>query len=119
MEKEKEKHQKHGIPFSENNLLFTSNTCTSLRNDHLTNRWKKYQDRAGIDSINFHGLRHTFCTLLAEQGVQIKTAAVLMGHSDINTTARIYTHVDTEQKKKAISKLDDLVNYSIQNSVVK
>ncbi len=109
IEKEKKKHERQGVHFSENNLLFTSNTCTSLRNDHLTGRWKKYQESVGIDAINFHGLRHTFCTLLAEQGVQIKTAAVLMGHSDINTTAKIYTHVDTEQKKKAIGKLDDLM----------
>lgn len=37
--------------------------------------------------------RHTFCTDLATKGVDIRTAQYLMGHSDIQMTANIYTHV--------------------------
>mgnify|MGYP001230997224 CR=1 FL=1 len=40
-------------------------------------------------------LRHTFCTNLQKQGVDIRTAQYLMGHSDIKMTANIYTHADT------------------------
>ncbi|SHI87416.1 Phage integrase family protein [Dethiosulfatibacter aminovorans DSM 17477] len=103
---EKLKHLKQGLPFSNDNLLFTSNTCTALRADRLTSRWRDYQDKVNISGTNFHALRHTFCTLLAEEGVPIKTASVLMGHTDINTTAKIYTHVDQDQKQKAIDKLN-------------
>lgn len=109
IQNEKLKHSKRDINFTENNLLFTSNTCSALRGDRLTSRWKKYQEDANIFETTFHALRHTFCTLLAEQGVPMKTASVLMGHSDINTTAKIYTHVDQEQKQKAIDKLDPLI----------
>lgn len=38
-------------------------------------------------------LRHTYCTHLAEKGIDLKTAQYLMGHSDIKVTAEIYTHV--------------------------
>jgi integrase len=107
--REKLKHLKIGLPFSRKNLLFTSNTCTALRSDRLTSRWRDYQSSVDIEETNFHALRHTFCTLLAEEGVPIKTASVLMGHTDINTTAKIYTHVDNEQKQKAIDKLDLLI----------
>lgn len=41
-------------------------------------------------------LRHTFCTDLQKKGVDIRTAQYLMGHSDIKTTANIYTHADDE-----------------------
>lgn len=109
IQKEKLKHLKFGIPFTKEKLLFTSNTCTALRSDRLTSRWRTYQSNADISETNFHALRHTFCTLLAEQGVPIKTASVLMGHTDINTTAKIYTHVDNEQKQKAMDKLDLLI----------
>lgn len=109
IQQEKLKHLKLGMPFTKENLLFTSNTCTALRSDRLTSRWRDYQSNANIHETNFHALRHTFCTLLAEQGVPIKTASVLMGHMDINTTAKIYTHVDNEQKQKAIDKLDLLI----------
>lgn len=41
-----------------------------------------------------YNLRHTFCTDLQKQGVDIRTAQYMMGHSDIKTTANIYTHLD-------------------------
>lgn len=41
-------------------------------------------------------LRHTYCTDLQKQGIDIRTAQYLMGHSSIQLTADIYTHVDTE-----------------------
>lgn len=37
-------------------------------------------------------LRHTFCTDLQAAGVPINVAKDLMGHSDIDITANIYTH---------------------------
>ena len=109
MTREKLKHLKIGLPFSKKNLLFTSHTCTALRSDRITSRWRDYQLSVDIEDTDFHALRHTFCTLLAEEGVPIKTASVLMGHTDINTTAKIYTHVDQEQKQKAIEKLNLLI----------
>ncbi len=44
-------------------------------------------------AITPHYLRHTYCTNLRRKGVDIKTAQYLMGHSDIATTANIYSHV--------------------------
>lgn len=40
-----------------------------------------------------YNLRHTYCTELAEKGVDLRTAQYLMGHSDIKMTANIYSHV--------------------------
>ncbi|MGX8702895.1 MAG: tyrosine-type recombinase/integrase [bacterium] len=37
-------------------------------------------------------LRHTYCTDLQRKGVPLNTAKYLMGHSNISTTANIYTH---------------------------
>lgn len=45
------------------------------------------------DELTPYYLRHTYCTILAEEGVPIKTAQYLMGHSSIELTAKIYTHV--------------------------
>lgn len=65
-----------------------------------------------IDPFTIHSLRHTFCTIMYEAGIDVLTAKEQMGHSDVKTTLSIYTHLDKVYKKKNISKLDEyLENY--------
>lgn len=51
-------------------------------------------------------LRHTFCTDLQRAGVPLNVAKELMGHSDISTTADIYTHRDQNVLHAGIALLD-------------
>lgn len=44
--------------------------------------------------------------MLYKAGVDVLTAKEQAGHADISTTLAIYTHLDSEYKKKTISKLD-------------
>ena len=48
-----------------------------------------------------HVLRHTFCTKLARAGMPVKELQYLMGHSDVGTTLRIYTHLDYDAAAKS------------------
>lgn len=59
-----------------------------------------------IPNITLHWLRHTFCTLMYLAGVDVITASKQMGHADVATTLRIYTHLDGIYKKKNVAKLD-------------
>ena len=58
-----------------------------------------------IPPITLHWLRHTYCTLLYFAGVDVLQASSQMGHADISTTLRIYTHLDATHKRQAASKL--------------
>lgn len=51
-------------------------------------------------------LRHTFCSDLQRAGVPINVAKELMGHSDIQMTANIYTHKDADTLHRGIALLD-------------
>lgn len=51
-------------------------------------------------------LRHTFCTDLQRAGVSLNVAKELMGHSDIQMTANIYTHRDSGTLHQGIALLD-------------
>ena len=60
-----------------------------------------------------HTLRHTFCTRMAENGINIKVLQEIMGHSNISVTMQVYNHVDLNRTKKEIEKLDDVLKISV------
>ena len=55
--------------------------------------------------VTMHTLRHSFATHLLEQGKNIRTIQVLLGHKKLETTA-LYTHVATETLSKVLSPLE-------------
>lgn len=92
-----------------NNPYVMANSDTnvvSYRNLHRV--MSNILERNKIKHGSLHTLRHTFATRLFKNGVDIKVISELLGHSDINITYDIYTHVIQEQKKKAVDVLDNL-----------
>ena len=87
----------------------------NLKYGKAINKRNKFDPKGNIMTIEPftpHCLRHTFCTIMYEAGIDVLTAKEQMGHSDVKTTLSIYTHLDKIYKKKNISKLDEyLENY--------
>lgn len=69
-----------------------------------------------IPNITMHWLRHTFCTLLYLAGVDVVQACAQMGHADVSTTLRIYTHLDAVHKRKSVDKLDAYLSKKTDSS---
>ncbi len=89
---------------------------------NLAKMLHKDLDKARIDRkdesgrvVDFHSLRHTFASMLANSGVNPKTAQDLMRHSDINLTMSTYTHTLRGQTAKAVDGLPDLDQPSKKN----
>jgi integrase len=85
------------------------NTKYGIRTPADLDRMKKPGQRKfdmTIPPITMHWLRHTFCTLLYFAGVDVIQACAQMGHADVSTTLKIYTHLDSTHKRKSVSKLD-------------
>ena len=61
------------------------------------------------DSISPHTLRHTYCTRMAENGIDIKVLQEVMGHANITMTMQVYNHVDSNRVQKEFEQLKDVL----------
>ena len=77
-----------------------------------------YKD-AGGRVADFHALRHTFITNLAQGGVHPKTAQALARHSTITLTMDRYTHSLQEDQTRALDVLPDLSSYGRESEAEK
>lgn len=97
-----------GNLYTDNNLVFATNTGSYIEPGNLAKRFKKALTKANIKEIKFHSLRHTYATRLFENKVPLKTVSSFLGHADISTTANIYVHVLQEEKVKSAEVINNL-----------
>ena len=82
--------------------LFVARNGHPLSRQALWTLIKKYGRAAGISSpLSPHVLRHSFATHLLENGLDIRSIQLLLGHEDIRTT-EIYTHVSLAHLRKTL-----------------
>lgn len=72
----------------------------------ISYRFRKTIEEAGIKTIHFHVLRHTFATRCVERGIDIATLSKLLGHASIKLTLDTYTDSLWENRRAAVSILD-------------
>ena len=100
--------EKYKVVYDDQGFVFTEVDGSLLRQKGFMEEYHAFLKKYGISDIRFHDLRHTFATLLFEEGESAKVIQELLGHSTITITMDIYTHVSKKGKKNAISKLDNL-----------
>lgn len=69
-------------------------------------RFHKLLSECGLESINYHALRHTFATRCIEAGVDVKTLSEILGHANVSITLNTYVHSSMELKRIQLEKLN-------------
>lgn len=71
--------------------------------------WKQARQIVGIPNLDARQLRHTFATMHVASGTDLKTVSAWLGHTNISTTANIYTQVEPTHMYNTRNALSDYV----------
>lgn len=97
----KEKQEKNkelcGDSYNQEYLEYicVDNCGNLIRPDYVTETFLKLLKKKKLKIIRFHDLRHTCASILLKNGVNMKEIQAWLGHSNYNTTANLYAHLDT------------------------
>ena len=76
----------------------------------VTDNFSRILERSGLRNIRFHDLRYSCASLLLANDVPMKQIQEWLGHSDISTTANIYSHLDYKSKITSANVMDNLLS---------
>ena len=95
-------HQKELGIYSKDGYVFKWDDGRTYSPDYITKTFKKAVIRCGCvpEDLTVHGLRHSCCAILFEDGWELGKVQNWLGHSDITVTANIYNHVSKKWKNK-------------------
>ena len=78
--------------------------------DEVSVHFRNLLKQKGLRRIRFHDLRHSCASLLLANGVPMKQIQEWLGHSDMGTTANIYSHLDFNSKINSANVMDGVLS---------
>jgi integrase len=91
---------------SDSDFVFNSLGKPLLSNT-VSNAWRKLVFRSGLKRIRLHDARHTHASLMLKQGIHPKIVQERLGHSSIQITLDVYSHVAPGLQEAAAKRFDD------------
>ena len=111
LERQLEEIDRVGSLWSENGLIFASETGDPLDKRAVTAlKSKPLLKRAGLPEIRFHDLRHTCATLLLTRNVNPKIVSEMLGHATIVITLDTYSHVLPNMRDAAAAAMEEALS---------
>lgn len=104
------KEWKLACPPNDLDLIFPNEAGQPINHNNMVNRhFNPAMVEAKIKKIRFHDLRHTFASLLIDQGENPKYIQKQLGHSSPTVTLNIYAHLMEKVNQEAACRLEDNV----------
>ncbi len=98
-----------GQPLTLDSLVFGTPDDKPLDPSMLSHEFAKAAKTAGLESVRFHDLRHTFASLMLLRGAKPKVISEALGHSSIAFTMDVYSHIIDGMQADAMALLDEVL----------
>lgn len=90
-------------------LIFSISDGKPIHPDHISHCVKDFREKHNLPNITIHGGRHSYATILINDGVSLKEVSEQLGHSTTQITDKIYTEVWEERKRSVAGSLQGLI----------
>ena len=77
------------------------------------NALEEFREPVLLPDFTPHTLRHTYCTRMAENGMDVKVLQEIMGHANISVTMQVYNHATFERTQKAMEEMDSVLRITV------
>ena len=74
--------------------------------------WKKIRDRAGLQDVRLHDLRHSYASVGANFGMGLPMIGALLGHTRVETTRR-YAHLSDDPLREASERIGATISAAL------
>lgn len=81
------------FPYEKDDFLIQDGFGNAIQPQALASRLARMEKRKELPKVSLHGLRHTYASMLHSQGIDLAAVSANLGHSNVTTTANIYTHI--------------------------
>jgi integrase len=105
-EKQDERKKVLANKWHDTNWVFTTWDGRNMHPSTPTQWFLDFQKANNLPHMSFHSLRHLSATILIAEGIPLKSVSSRLGHSDIRTTANIYTDALQSVDRTAADKMD-------------
>ena len=106
---QKEACSKAGEKWQDRNLVFCNTTGGYINPDVILAHFHKAVEQAGLPRMRIHDLRHSAATILLSAGAHPKLVQELLGHSSIDITMDVYSHVLPPMQRGMMDGWNDLL----------
>ena len=105
------------IPRVPDNPWVIAGQKPGARMTNVNDPWLVVRARAGLEDARIHDLRHSWASRALAQGESLSMIGKLLGHSDIETTAR-YAHLARDSIHDAAERIADGIAVDIPTSTI-
>ena len=116
-QRQEQDKEKYAEIYMDEGFVFARSDGRYLNPRQMMEHFHKFLKKYEITDIRFHDLRHTAATMMIESGISIKIVQDILGHSNLATTADIYSHISENAKEKAMRQMEETYRQKLDKTM--